>query len=89
MTDVMRTEVLVIGGGGAACRAALEAHRAGAKVLLVTKGDFGAIGTRGAGATAGAQSEWGLFSTPGWTGPATEVEKPFLRVLSHHMKHTN
>jgi len=78
MTDVMRTEVLVIGGGGAACRAALEAHRAGAKVLLVTKGDFGAIGTRGAGATAGAQSEWGLFSTPGWTGPATEVEKPFF-----------
>ncbi len=78
MSDLIKTDVLVIGGGGAACRAALEARRAGADVLLVTKGDFGAIGTRGAGATAGAQSEWGLFSTPGWTGPTTEVEKPFL-----------
>ena len=31
------TDVLIIGGGGAGCSAAIEAHKAGAKVLLVTK----------------------------------------------------
>ncbi len=31
------TDVLVIGGGGAGCAAAIEANRAGASVLLVTK----------------------------------------------------
>ena len=31
------TDVLIIGGGGAGCAAAIEADRAGAKVLLVTK----------------------------------------------------
>ena len=30
-------DVLIIGGGGAGCSAAIEAHKAGAKVLLVTK----------------------------------------------------
>lgn len=33
----IETDVLVIGGGGAGCAAALEAQAAGAKVLLVTK----------------------------------------------------
>ena len=31
------TDVLIIGGGGAGASAAIEAHRAGAKVLMVTK----------------------------------------------------
>ena len=39
------TDVLIIGSGGAGCRAALEAHDAGASVLLVTKGEFGKSGT--------------------------------------------
>ena len=38
-------DVLIIGSGGAGCRAALEAHDAGARVLLVTKGEFGKSGT--------------------------------------------
>jgi len=47
---VLQTDVLVVGGGGAAARAALEARMAGAGVILATKGNFGSIGTRGAGA---------------------------------------
>lgn len=39
------TDVLVIGGGGAGVRAALEAHANGANTLLVTKGKLGASGT--------------------------------------------
>ena len=41
----MDTDVLVIGSGGAGCRAALEAYETGARVLLVTKGEFGKSGT--------------------------------------------
>lgn len=40
----MKTDVLIIGGGGAAARAALEAHRKGANVLMVVKGQFGQSG---------------------------------------------
>ena len=42
-------DVLIIGGGGAGCSAAIEAHKAGAKVLLVTKLRAGAANTRMAG----------------------------------------
>ena len=33
----MTTDVLIIGGGGAGCSAAIEADKAGAKVMVVTK----------------------------------------------------
>jgi phosphoglycerate kinase len=36
MTAVVETDVLVVGGGGAASRAAMEAHLAGAKVILAS-----------------------------------------------------
>ena len=36
----LSTDVLVIGAGGAGIRAAIEAHNAGAKVLVVSKGDY-------------------------------------------------
>jgi fumarate reductase (CoM/CoB) subunit A len=45
MLSHLDTDVLIIGSGGAGCRAALEAHDAGASVLLVTKGGFGQSGT--------------------------------------------
>ena len=38
------TEVLVVGGGGAGLRAAIEAEAHGAKVLLLTKGRLGSSG---------------------------------------------
>jgi fumarate reductase (CoM/CoB) subunit A len=41
---VLDTDVLVIGGGGAACRAAIAAHDAGARTLLALKGELGASG---------------------------------------------
>ena len=42
--NTMTTEVLVIGGGGAGVYAAVEATRAGAKVILVSKGKVGNSG---------------------------------------------
>lgn len=39
------TDVLIIGGGGAGASAALEAHKAGAKILIATKLRFGDANT--------------------------------------------
>ena len=36
----LKTDVLIIGGGAAGCRAAIEAHDRGAKVILAVKGRF-------------------------------------------------
>ena len=72
--ETIKTGVLVIGGGGAAARAAFEARKSGAEVMLVTKGSFGAIGTRGAGATSSGFSPTGVFATPGWSGSLTQIE---------------
>lgn len=40
----IKTDVLIIGGGGAGCRAAIEAADCGAQVLLVNKGTAGQSG---------------------------------------------
>ena len=45
MYRIHETEVLVVGSGGAGCRAALEAFHEGAQVTLITKGRFGKSGT--------------------------------------------
>lgn len=42
--DVITTDVLVIGGGGAGAKAALEAYKAGANVVLALKGKLGESG---------------------------------------------
>ena len=42
--ELITTDVLIIGGGGAGCRAAIEAHDLGAKVTMVLKGKFGYSG---------------------------------------------
>jgi len=41
---IIDADVLVIGGGGAACRAALAAVEAGAKTVLALKGRLGSCG---------------------------------------------
>ena len=83
MVEVIETDVLVIGGGGAAARAALEAHQAGAKVTLAVKGDFGITGIRGSGATGGGRADmFGYFCTPGKTAKhADEDEIIFKRMI--------
>ncbi len=58
-TETIETDVLVVGGGGAASRAAIEAARAGARVVLAVKGTYGNIGVRGSGSTAGGVSDRG------------------------------
>jgi succinate dehydrogenase/fumarate reductase flavoprotein subunit len=44
-SELHETDVLIIGGGGAAVRAAVEAARAGVKVILADKGCFERSGT--------------------------------------------
>jgi succinate dehydrogenase / fumarate reductase flavoprotein subunit/L-aspartate oxidase len=50
LTPHYQTDVLVIGGGGAGCAAALHAHQSGAKVILATKlrlGDSNSVMAQG------------------------------------------
>lgn len=55
----IEVEVLVVGGGGAACRAAIEAARAGSKVCMVLKGTLGKSGT-----TTYPVAEMAAFNAP-------------------------
>lgn len=48
IVHTVNTDVLVIGGGGMAGRAAIEASRQGARVTMVMKGEFGKSGTSAA-----------------------------------------
>ena len=50
LTPDYTTDVLVVGGGGAGCAAALHAHAGGAKVILATKlrlGDSNSVMAQG------------------------------------------
>ena len=42
--QILETDVLVIGGGGGGLRAAIAAHDAGARVLVLSKGIVGKSG---------------------------------------------
>lgn len=63
MDKILQTDVLIIGAGAAGCRAALEAHDRGARVLLVAKGRLGHSGstfypgTMGVGYTSAVPDE--------------------------------
>lgn len=55
ITRTIDTDVLVIGGGGAACRAAVAAHDGGARTIVALKGQ---LGTSGATVAAGHGVAW-------------------------------
>ncbi len=62
------TDVLVIGGGGAATAATIAAHEGGARTALGVKGQFGAVGARGAGATSNPIGDYWTIRTVGPKG---------------------
>lgn len=69
----IRTDVLVIGSGGAALRAALEAQEGGAQVTVVIKGEF-----RRSGATFHSVAEVGAFNVPDGAGDPDDGPDVFL-----------
>ncbi|MEO0366956.1 MAG: FAD-binding protein [Pseudomonadota bacterium] len=62
------TDVLVIGGGGAATASTIAAHDAGARTMLAVKGQFGVPGVRGAGATSNPIGDFWTIRTVGPKG---------------------
>ena len=68
------TDVLIVGSGGAALRAALEAEAAGASVLAVIKGEF-----RKSGATFHSVAEVGAFNVPDASADKTDSPEVFLQ----------
>ena len=59
MSSELRFDVLVLGGGGAALRAALSACEQGAKTAILSKGEAGK-----SGATYYSVAEVGAFNVP-------------------------
>lgn len=74
----VRVDVLVIGGGGAGCRAALEAARMGAEVGIVFKKN-----KRSSGCTAKAVSELSAYSA------AFGYKDPRDKPLNHYLDTVN
>lgn len=62
------TDVLVVGGGGAATAATIAAHETGARTMLAVKGKFGVPGVRGAGATSNPIGDFWTIRTVGPQG---------------------
>ena len=82
MATVIETDVLVIGGGGAAARAAIESHQAGAKTTLAVKGRFGLKGNRGTGATGYASPNYRYFTMVDKSvKPDEECEVVYQRII--------
>ena len=57
--EVVETDVLVVGGGGAGCRAAIEAHDQGSRVTMIVKGRLGHSGCTFNVGTSAAVGPWG------------------------------
>ncbi len=62
------TDVLIVGGGGAATASTIAAHDAGARTMLAVKGEFGVPGVRGAGATSNPKADFWTIRTVGPKG---------------------
>ena len=74
----VQTDVLIIGSGGAALRAALEADDQGADVLVVIKGEF-----RRSGATFHSVAEVGAYNVPDGAGDPQDNPGVFLEDILH------
>jgi L-aspartate oxidase len=70
--------VLVVGSGGAALRAALEADSQGAAVLIAIKGEF-----RKSGATYHSVAEVGAFNVPDGASDPADNPEVFLADILH------
>jgi len=62
------TDVLVVGGGGAATAATISAFEGGARTMMAVKGVFGQPGKRGAGATSNPMADFWTIRTVGPKG---------------------
>lgn len=62
------TDVLVVGGGGAATASTISAHEGGARTMMAVKGRFGQPGKRGAGATSNPMADFWTIRTVGPKG---------------------
>lgn len=62
------TDVLIVGGGGAATASTISAHENGARTMLAVKGRFGVPGVRGAGATSNPLGDYWTIRTVGPQG---------------------
>src|SRR5438105_14303875 len=62
------TDVLVVGGGGAATASTISAHQSGARTMMAVKGRFGVPGVRGAGATSNPLADFWTIRTVGPKG---------------------
>lgn len=70
-SDVVKTyetDVLIVGGGGAATAATISAHDQGARTMMAVKGRFGVPGQRGAGATSNPLADFWTIRTVGPKG---------------------
>lgn len=76
--ETVSTEVLVIGGGGMAGRAAIEVIRQGARVAMVMKGEFGKSGTSAARVAEAA----GYNVADGLVDPADNPEEHLKDILA-------
>jgi fumarate reductase (CoM/CoB) subunit A len=74
----LSADVLVIGGGGMAGRAAIEACRQGARVTMVMKGEFGKSGTSAAKVAEAA----GYNVADGVVDPADTPEEHYKDILA-------
>jgi len=76
--QTVSADVLVIGGGGMAGRAAIEASRQGARVAMVMKGEFGKSGTSAARVAEAA----GYNVADGLLDPADNPEEHLKDILA-------
>jgi fumarate reductase (CoM/CoB) subunit A len=73
-TTEVKTDVLIVGSGAAALRAALEASDGGAQVLVAVKGAFGR-----SGATFHSKAEVGAFNVPDGAGDPQDNPDVYLQ----------